>query len=313
MIKSFQFIIVIFFSLALLACRAPDRYQDKFWVISDKTAIHERPTNTSKLLQELKLGGEVYCRDTNPSYAVPKGWVEAKTGDIRGFIERRTIAGKEMYDEIQKLITASKETPVQAAGIVRKKAYLRLRPEKESFVIGRLKEPAKADVIERLVTTVTDKAKSSKQLWYKVLLDDGRAGFVTKSELQLTPPDELNSYTSVRTPVSWYALGQKEDPATEIKGTEYLVTYASIGSDIGTDFTRIELYQYDPKTRQYGTALAKSNLYGILPVKISDEGDSRKLIEIREHPKGNENKLHIMQYTYPSPIKLVKDYTEDVQ
>ena len=90
------------------------------------------------------------------------------------------------------------------------------------------------------------------------------------------------------------------------------MTYWSVGSDVDTDFTRVELYTYEPRSKQYATALAKSGLYGLLPVTITDAGNARKLIEIREHPHGDAQKIHVMQYSYPSPIKIVKEYVENV-
>jgi len=300
--------ILVVLSVFVSSCQPVDQYQDQFWVISDSAKIYERPDTISKLLLEFKFGAEVSCREKNPSYSVAKGWVEAKSGEVSGFMEKRGIAGKEMYEAIRGLMDEAKDAAVQATGLTRKKASLRLKPEKEAFVIGRLKEPAQALVLERLVVTVAEKEKATKQVWYKIRLDDGRAGFVARSDLQLIPPSELNAYTDVRTPVSWYELGEKKDPATGEKGRDYLVTYSSVGSDVGADFTRVEIYIYDLRTKQYATALAKSGLYGKLPVRITDEGDNRKIIDIQEHPKGDEKKIHVMQYTYPSPIKLVKEY-----
>lgn len=310
MSRSFCAAIFLIFLAFLSACQTADKYQDPFRVISDDAIIYERPSNTSKALQELKFGAEVMCREKNPSFAVPKGWIEAKSGAVRGFIEKKEITGKDIYDEIRGLMDGAKDASVQAVGLTRKKTALRLKPKKDAFLIERLKEPARVDVLERIVLTTDDKEKSAKQLWYKIRLSNGHAGYIYKSDIELIPPGELNVYTSVRTPVTWYVLGKKEDPATGISGNDYLVSYASVDSDIETDFTRIELYQFDPKSRQYATALARSGMYGMLPIKIIDEGGGKKIIEIREHPRGDAKKIHVMQYSYPSPIKIVKEYVE---
>lgn len=307
----YRLAILTLFAALLFSCKPADKYQDRFWVTTSSANIYERPTITSKVLKELKFGSDVYCRDKNPSYTIAKGWVEAKVGDVRGFIERRVISGEDLYKEIRGLMDEAKGVPAQAAGLTAKKAYLRLKPDNAAFIIQQLKEQNNAEVLERIVLTIGDKEKPKKQVWYKVRLADGRVGFVTRFSFQMTPPAEINNYTSIRVPVSWYKLSEKQDLETGERGGDYLVTYASVDSDVDTDFTRIELYTYNLNAHQYATSLAKSGLYGILPIKIIDEGDGRKIIEIREHPRGDPKRVHVMQYSFPSPIKIVKEYVEE--
>ena len=305
-----------FATLALLAvflfsCQAEDNDWNRFWITSEKATIYERASRTSNVLQELTFGSVVECSDKNMGNEISKGWLQVKSGNVRGFMEKKGIAGEELHKEIDNLIDGAKDAPVQASGLTGKKVSLLLKPLNDAFVIQLLKEPIKVDILERIVTTAGEKEKAKKQVWYKIRLTTGLAGFIPKRNLQLTTPSELNVYTQVRTPVSWYNLGEKEDPVTKEKGSDYLVTYESADSDIDTDFTRVELYTYDLKTKQYATALAKSGLYGILPLKITDAGNGGKIIEIREHPKGDKNKIHVMQYSFPKPIKIINEYTED--
>lgn len=306
-----RFAIFTLLAVFLFACQAADKDWERFWIISEKTPVYERASTTSKVLQELTFGSVVQCSDKNLGNAVSRGWLQVKSGKIRGFMEKKGIAGEEQYKEINDLVAGAKDAIVQAIGLTGKKVPLLLKPEGGAFVIQLLKEPVKADVLERIVVTAGEKEKAKKQIWYRIRLASGRAGFIPKRNLRLTPPPELNVYTQVRTPVSWYNLGEKEDPETKEKGNDYLVTYESVDSDIDTDFTRIELYTYDLKSRQYATALARSGLYGILPLKITDAAGGGKIIEIREHPKGDKNKIHVMQYSFPKPTKIVNEYTED--
>lgn len=308
-----RFVTIVLFVALFFSCKPADRYQDKFWIIADSANIYERPDITAKAMGTLKLGAEVFCRDKNPSYSISKAWVEAKSGEVYGFMERKWIAGEALHGEIGSLIDGSKDMPVQAAGLVERKAALRLKPERGAFIIKLFKDRGRADVLERVVIRLGEKEKAKRQVWYRVRLEDGRAGFIAKSSLELVPPAELNGYTSVRVPVSWYKLQEKEDPVTGEKGSDYLVTYSAVGSDLDTDFTRIELYTYDLKSKQYATNLARSGLYGILPVKIADMENDGKTIEIREHPKGDKNKVRVIQYSFPSPVKVVKEWVEEVE
>lgn len=312
MFKCYRVVILVFLSAFLLSCQPTDKhYRDQFWVMTDKVNMYEHPSITSQVLKELKFGDKIVCRDKASGYAIQKGWVEAKSDGVYGFIERRGLVGEDIYKEFKSVSDASIDAPAQASGLTVKKTKLRSKAEKDSPVFEVLKDPKNAEVLERLVTSINEKGQARRQVWYKIRLDNGRVGYVTRGSIQLTPPKELDNYTSVRTPVSWYTLAEKEDAATGEKGRDYLVSYSSVGSDTGTDFTRVELYTYDLKTKQYATALAKSDLYGILPIKVTEESNGRKIIELREHPHGDMKKIHVMQYSFPSPIKIVKEFVED--
>lgn len=307
----YRFTILALLAVFLFSCKpATDKGWNSFRVIAEKVTVYDHPSSTANVLQELVFGTVVECSDKNLASSVSKKWWRVKSGNVRGFMEKKGIAGEQQYKEINDLIDGAKNAPVQATGETSKKASLLVKPESGTFVIQFLKEPVAADILERLVVTTGEKEKAKRQVWYKIRLANGRVGFVTKRSLLLTPPSELNVYTQVRTPVSWYILGEKEDPETKKKGYDYLVTYASVDADVDTDFTRIELYTYDIKSKQYATALARSGLYGILPIKVTDTDNGGKIFEIREHPKGDKNKIHVIQYSFPRPIKIIKEYIE---
>lgn len=313
MVRKMGFLLFVVFLAGIFSCDTADNfYKDRFWVIADKANIYDRPSTIAQPIQELVFGDKIYCRDKNPSYTLPKGWVEVKTGGKHGYIEKKLIADDDIYGELKKRMGSLEDSDIQGRGIAAKKTQFRMRPDKGSGLLETFKEPKNVDVFERLVIEVDKKNGKHKEVWYKVRTDDGRVGYIGGSKLRLTPPNEINMYTQVRVPVSWYLLQEKEDKETGEKGRDYLVTYSSIGSGVDVDFTRIELYNYDLKSKQYSTSLAKSGLYGILPVKITEK-DGGRLIEIREHPKGNRSKIHTMVYSFPSPIKIVNETTEDVE
>lgn len=300
--------------LSICSCQNEDSsYRDHFWVISGTANIYKRPSRIGQIIGELKFGEEILCKEKMPGPMVPEDWLEAKSGENYGYVMKDNMADKELFAEINDMMEAAKKTAVQASGMTKKKTSLRMKPDNNSKTIELLKEPQKAEVFERIVNETEGKGGKKKHVWYKVRLDDGRVGYISGSAIALMPPKEIGMYTQIRVPVSWYMLQEKNDPATGNSGRDYLVTYSSVGSGIDTDFTRIELYTYDPKSGQYSTSLAKSGLYGRLPVVITEGEKGGKLIEIAEYPKGNQSKLHIMQYSFPSPIRVVKETTEDIK
>lgn len=293
------------------SCQKGEEGWEPLRVVSEKTTVFERPSSSSAVVAELPFGSEVLCSEKGLGNEVTKGWLQVKSGGHRGFMEKRGVAEEGLYEEINRTFEEAGKAPIQATGETGKKVSLLLKPEIGAFVVELLREPARAEVLERVVTTSGEKEKARKQLWYRIRLANGRAGFVLKRQLRLTPPPELGAYTQVRTPVSWHSLGERVDPETGRRGSDYIVAYESFGSGANTDFTRVELYTFDPGTRQYGTALAKSGLYGILPLKIADAENGGKTIEIRQHPKGDRGKINVIRYSYPSPIKLLSEHTEE--
>jgi len=315
--KVFRFFLlsIVAITLFLSSCSQTTVYgdhKDHFRVISNTAKIYRRPIRIAEVMGELKLGDEVYCREQNPSREISEGWLEAKSGTITGYIETRDIANDDTYGLLEKMIEEAKSVPASASGKTGKKTTLKMKPDKGSRTIGILKGPHRVDVLERLVVKSERKGKTRRGVWYRVRLEDGRVGYVPARRVDLLPPREINQYTSIRVPVSWYLLQEKTDAETGKKARDYLVSYASVGSDIETDFTRIELYTYDMQKNQYGTALAKSGMYGVLPITITDTDDGRKMIEIKEHPHGNKSKMHVTQYSFPSPITVVNEYTEEI-
>ena len=303
--------ILLFIAALSTSCQGKEDGWDTRFVIADAVPVYERPSPDAKAAGGLKFGSKIKCSDRGLKNVVTRGWLHVKSGDVRGYIRNSGIADEALYREIDDLFKAAKEAPVQASGETTRKAALLLKPENGAFVLQRMRNHVRVEILERIVVTSGKKGKEKKRLYYKVRLADGRAGFLRSRQLRLTPPAELNVYTQVRTPVSWYVLGEKEDPETKARCSEYLVTYESAASDIETDFNRMELYTCDPKTRRYGTALAKSGLHGILPVEITDASDGGRTIRLRQHPGGNAGKIQTIRYSYPNPIKLLDEKTEE--
>ncbi len=300
---------VVFASLLMASCAGGDEDWGSFRVVSEKKTVYERPSSTSAVAGELSFGAEARCSEKGLNNAITKGWLRVKSGKVSGFMEKGGIGEEGLFREMDNLFEEAKEAAAQATGETGRRVPLLLEPESGAHQIDMLKEPTKVDILGRVVAGESDKGGGRRQTWYKIRLANGRAGFILKRQLRLTPPPELNAYTQVRTPVSWQGLGENVDPESGASGWDYIVTYESVGQDIDTDFTRFELYTFDPATKQYGTALAKGGLDGILPVEVSDGEGGGKVIEIRHHPKGDKGRIATMSYSYPKPIKLLGEKT----
>ncbi len=301
--------ILVLLTLAT-ACNPKNKGFEHYWVISQELDVLTSAPRERKVAGTLKFGDEVVGREPNLGAVIPKEWLEIKFGDGRGFVDRTHLGDKAMIDEMNGLIASVKESQVQATGETRKKTPFRLRPSTSSQMIELLKKPAKVEVFERVVVDKEKKGTSGKDVWYKVRLEDGRTGYVP-DVISLSTPGALDQYTAARETVAWRELGEKEDPASGSKGKEYIVAYISAGTPVDVDFSRIELYTFDPKSRQYATSLAKGGILGKLPITVKDGDDGMKIIEVRLLAKDKPGKFLIQEYSYPKPIKMIREYETD--
>lgn len=294
----------------MLSCSQEGDGGDPFWVLSGKLEVYASATKGNDVLKTLKFGDEVRGREPNLGTWVGKQWIEVAYDNGRGYADRTNLGDKATMDAMKALIDGARGSQVQGVGETYKKTPFRLGPSADAKQIELLKDPAKVDVFERILVDKEGKGKAGKEVWYKVRLDDGRVGFIT-DRFRLAPPAVLNQYTAARKAVAWRELGEKRDPETGRRGMEYIVAYTSAGLPIDVDFSRIELYSIDPKTGQYGTKLAKSALAGKLPLIIKDGEGGRKIIEIRQIAKGKPGKLLVQEYSYPDPVKMIKEVEID--
>lgn len=312
--KKISLLVLVFVALLIGACTNPEisKYEDQFWVTTSKADVYSKPTVLSKIIQTYKFNDTVFGLDKKPKYSTPKEWLEIKLGPGNyGFVERNKLGNKAFVDQLNAMKAATEGLVVQAKGLIGKKASIKTEPSRVSRTIETLKEPQIAQIYGRMIKARDEKTPDKKDIWYKIQLEDGRVGYITSSNITLTPPNEINVYTQIRNPVSWHELRTVENKETGTSGKDYIVAYASIGLDMDTDFSRIELYSYDAKSGKYSTSLARSGLAGVLPIEIIDNGDGRKSIKIRQKAKGKEGKLFVQEYSFPSPIKIVKEYEED--
>lgn len=311
--KIFPSIYIIVMAVLLVSCTSKDSlYSEKFWVKTSTANTYSRASVLSKEISSFKFMDEVLGRENKPASNIPEDWLEIKLGPKSyGYIERGKLADKTIMDKL-KLLTAGVEgKQVQAKGIIDKKSFFRIGPSRDAAVIEFLRKSQNADVFGRFVTMRKVKGDEKKDVWYKVRLESGQVGYVYTGNFSFTPPGSIGRYTESRRAVSWQLLRTRDNGETNMAGDEYITTYRSTTFDIGADFDRVEVYTYDPKSGQYATAFARSKLKGILPVNVIAADGSNKIFQIRQLIEGKNDKLLVQEYSFPPPIKLVREYEEE--
>lgn len=304
-------LIALMFSMACTST-SDSFYVDRFWIMTSKADVYSLPNPMSRLLETLKFGDEVLGRDKKPMSNTPKDWLQIRVGQKDyGYVERSKLADQALMNEVNALIASVKDKQPQATGTVSKRSRFRLSPGRDAKLLEFLKDSQNAEIYERVVLLIKEKNKDRKEIWYKVRLEDGRVGYAYTANLNFIPPTDLNQYTQSRKIVAWQLLRTREDAEAGVTGRDYIAAYIQAGIDTGSDFTRVELYTFDLKSKQYSTAFAKSGLKGILPLNIIDDGNDKKIIQLKQLVKGRNDKLLVQEYSFPNPIKLVRQYEED--
>lgn len=308
--KSFvRFVLPLVLLTILTTCSKGDGFEP-YWVVSQKLDVFASATKGNDVIATLKFGDEVSGREPNLGSWVPKHWLEIRLDQRRGYVDRTNLADKATIDAMQVLIEGVEGHQVQGLGETLKKTPFQLGPSLSSPLIELLKEPAKVEIFERVVVDQQNKGTSRKGFWYKVRLEDGRVGYVS-DRFRLLTPAELNPYTAVRKPIAWRELREQEAPKGGGGCKDYVVAYISEGAPIDVDFTRFEVYTCNPATGQYGTTLAKGALVGKLPLTVKDGEEGQKIIEVRQALKDKPGKLLVQEYSFPEPVKMVREYEAD--
>lgn len=310
--KKLSVFITILLFLVLAACKASDnKHTNTMWVIASSADVHEKPDVFSDAIDTVKFGDSVTGLDEKFRFGIPDDWLQIKlpSGKL-GYVQIKYLADKTKLEKMDALLDLIETKQAQASGTTGRKAPIRLGPGRDAELIEVMRTPQNFDVYDKVTTTHTHNNREKKEVWYLVKLVDGRAGYIHSLNIKLVPPPDINMYTQGRKAVAWHMLREKEDAESGRKGRDYITAYAGTALSPGADFDRIEIYNYDPKIGAYSTSFAKSGIKGLLPLNVIDTDGGGKIIKVRLMKKNEPGSVTIQEYSFPNPIKMVREYDE---
>lgn len=251
-------------------------------------------------------------------------WYRVRTRDHReGYLDERMIGGEEIILLTRKLRKSIEGMPVQAEGTVKSKANFRLEPGREPKVVEVLQPGKKLEMYERVVTLrrvhrpstdIATRGRSpeqaaeeedpgapanpadeavSKDVWYKVKLEDGRVGYIYTHNIKFTPPADIARMVPFMRLLAWRTISTTDDPDLGSKNN-YIAAYAPIGRDPGCDYTR--LYNMNWSKRLKHHVIGKQiNLPGILPI-TNYHFEGKPGFSVRYLHPGSKDKLVLKSY-----------------
>ncbi len=230
-----------------------------------------------------------------------------------GYIETKVVGGEDIVQLTQNLRNSIEGIPPQAEGVLKTNANFRLQPGRNHEVIEKLPAGKKIELYERVVTVRTpaqsDKSSSrgknsddaeeqtppdmlyddvKKDVWYKVKIEDGRVGFIYTHNISLTPPEDIARQVPYMRIVAWRPITTTDDADLGSKNN-YLVAYAPIGKDPGSDYTRLYLFSWSPRLKRR-TISWQTKLSGILPI-TNYQAEGKPGFNVRYLHPTKKNKL----------------------
>lgn len=250
-------------------------------------SLYEMANPNSRILQKLPAETPVHLTDKVGD------WFRIRTRDGQeGYLDQKMVGGKEIILKTQELRKSIEGMPAQAEGVTKNKANFRLEPGRRHEIIEKLPPGKKFEVYERVVTMRSSpNAKPSatlgrgdvqgapagdgvrgdespedakKDVWYKVKIEDGRVGYLFTHNMKLTPPEDIARAVPFMRIVAWRSIDVTDDPDRGAKNN-YVVAYAPIGKDPGSDYSRLYLMNWSPKYNRRSINW-QSPISGILPI-----------------------------------------------
>jgi hypothetical protein len=219
---------------------------------------------------------------------------KVRTRDGReGYVEQKSVGGDDIIAKTHELRKSIEGMPSQAEAVTKSKANFRFVPGRQHEIIEVLPPGKKLEVYERVVTLRFDQPSVKggarikmgdstiipadepptpeegandirKDVWYKVKIEDGRVGYIFTHNMKLSPPEDIAKTVPFMRMVAWRTVNVTDDPDIGAK-SNYIVAYAPIGKDAGSDYTRLYLVSWSSKLKRR-IITWQLRINGVLPI-----------------------------------------------
>lgn len=278
----------------LAACSHSESSGQMAVVVPERLELYSTTAKVKRVVAELRSGDRVTVLERVEDSGA--NWVKLSGPNGQtGWTEARHLVSQEIVDRSRQIASEIQQTQAQAIGRSKASLKLRLTPDRsaEDNVITTLPSgstleivdrerhprpaPSDAKTVTQPVADVKDsEAQSTKyDEWYKVRVKDNAllpAGWIYAGSVELAVPGEITYYASSgRKIVGWQKIGTARDDEGRA-GDHYLVLERwALLSDDKSDFSRIQVMAYDPKSRDYYVPF-REDVQGRLPVTLKMEG-----------------------------------------
>jgi len=252
--------------LLLVGC-SPQREPilDVATVVAKNASVRLKNSSTSRTLRTLDTGDHVDVLERQDN------WYRIRFGDeVEGWMEESTVVTNGTKKRIQELVIASQNQSPQNTASVHDEANLRIEPGRLTAIIRKLDRGTMVEVLDR-VTTPRPNSDNSYDAWVKVRSSPTEVAWIFGGLVDFEIPADIAQYSEGYTYAAVKTINRVQDVfAGQINW--YVIGERKPGVDPHIDFSGIRVFTWNLKKHRYETAYRATNVRGVYPLEIGQEG-----------------------------------------
>jgi len=207
--------------------------------------------------------------------------VRAANG-AEGWIEQRSVVGRDVYDAAQKLAKDHASDPVQGVGVMRNDSNIHIEPGRDADHLYLLNQNQKVSILKRATTQKQlpgaapaavqankEPPKPVMEDWWLIRDSEGRSGWVIGRLLDLDVPMEIAQYAEGQRIQAFFVLNEVQDGDKKVP--EYVALMSEPKDGMPFDFNQVRVFTWNVRKHRYETAYRERGLEGFFPVTLGHE------------------------------------------
>ena len=280
---------------------------DRVYVSARQMYLHDRVAAVSNRVAEVTNGQRLEVLEQSRRFIK----VRTEKNEI-GWIEERAVINAKTFQAFDQLGVQHKQDPVVASGVLRDDIYLHLTPGRDAERFYLLGANSKVQLLARAsvpkvgpgsgqapspiapkasppVKTPPPQSKSAApgsmahipgqpdagpilEDWWLVRDDQGRAGWLLSSRIDVDVPDEISTYAEGQRYVGAYVFNKVHDPEAATPNNEvpqYVTVLSPPKAGLPFDFDQVRIFTWSIRHHRYETAFRLHPIQGYLPVRVT--------------------------------------------
>ena len=259
------------------------------YVAVPQVTVRDRVAAVYNKVSVLKNGDRVEVLDHR------KLFERVRTSEgVEGWVEKRSLVGKEVYDGFAQLAASNGAAVVQARGLARAELNMHVAPGRQTETLYQLKKNDGVDILRRAsaekpppksfgaqdasFSAAKSASKSSGPAledWWLVRDAQSHVGWVYGRLLDFDVPLEIARYAENKRMVGFFVLNEAPNP-TGKPVPQYLTLLTEPKEGLPYDYSQVRVFTWNPKRDRYETAFLEHKLEGVFPARVATETFDKK-------------------------------------
>ena len=265
--------------LPLAGCSRRGKPQENAYVTAPQVYLRDRVAAVYNRVALVKNGDRVQVLEHS------RRFVKVRTSDGKeGWVEERYLAGQDVFDQVEQLAAANRNTPLVATGLTENDTNIHVAPGRDTKHLYQVKGGTKVQILKRATAAKPQSAilpvredasgknaapKPALEDWWLVRDPLGRVGWVLARMVDIDLPLDVAQYAEGQRIVGAFVLDQVQDGDKKVP--QYLMVLTEPHDGMAFDYNQIRVFTWNVRRHRYETAYRERKLFGVFPVTISHE------------------------------------------